>query len=64
MKPFDRRTVKVGDLLCLVRDPQWLLRFRGFGHDGVVIARWVDESRIPRDAILLQKQVCMVEATC
>lgn len=63
MKPFNRNAVKVGDLLCLTRDPRQQLRFKFMGHDGAVIATWVDlVPGTPQDAILLQRQVRMVEA--
>jgi hypothetical protein len=62
MKPFNRHTVKPGDLLCLTRDPRQQLRFKFMGHEGVVIATWVAETPgMPRDAILRQNQVCIVE---
>jgi hypothetical protein len=62
MKPFNRNAVRFGDLLCLTRDPTLKLRFKFMAHDGSVVASWVEpmDGR-PRDAILLQRQVRMVD---
>jgi hypothetical protein len=63
MKPFDRNAVKAGDLLCLVSNAERKLRFKFMGHDGAVVATWVHPVHgMPRDAILRQRQVRMVEA--
>ena len=63
MKPFNRNTVKPGDLLCLTLYPWRKLRFKFMGHEGVVVATWVDPAPgMPQDAILRQKQVRIVEA--
>jgi hypothetical protein len=63
VKPFDRSVVKAGDLLCLTSDPQRRLRFKFMGHEGVVVATWAEPvPGRPRDAILLQRQVRMVDA--
>ncbi|HYF37580.1 MAG TPA: hypothetical protein VD994_19920 [Prosthecobacter sp.] len=63
MKPFNRKVVKVGDLLCLTSNPDRQLRFKFVGQGGVVVATWVDRVEgVPNDAILRQRQVRMVEA--
>jgi hypothetical protein len=63
MRPFSRKTVKAGDLLCLANDPRRQLRFKFMGHDGVVVATWVvPVPGRPLDAILLQRQIRMVDA--
>jgi hypothetical protein len=60
VKKFNRKTVKQGDLLALARMPSVHMRFKFMGHDGDVVATWVDPlPNRPLDVILRQKDVLM-----
>lgn len=62
MKKFDRDRVKPGDMLALALFPSSLLRFKGMGHDGQVIATWVNpQPNCPLDVILRQMDVLTTE---
>lgn len=61
MKPFNEADAKPGDPLALARDPDRLLRFKGMGFDGFLIAAWVNPQDHRFDAMLRPLDVLIVD---
>jgi hypothetical protein len=61
-KPFRCDAVRAGDLLVLTRDESRRLRFKFMGHDGSVVATWVEPPPgRPLDVIVRQRDVRIAE---
>lgn len=60
MIKFDRKTIKQGDRLFLVTNPEFPMWFKCMGHGGDVIASYLHPVRnSPADVILRQKDILM-----
>lgn len=55
---FDKKLVQRGDMLALKKDMARRMLFKFIGHDGAVVATWLEqvEGR-PADVILRQRDV-------